>query len=102
MSKVPNIPIYCCRMRSVKLKEMIHRLGSVSDRELQEGNPGQQQEPSRHARETRPDQITESSKDRYEGRTSKVVRDRVGEWAEQSPRETHTRVAELENKCDHE
>ena len=47
----PDIPLYCCRIRIVKLKELMKCSGSVSDGKLQEGNPGQQQEPSRHARD---------------------------------------------------
>ena len=97
-----NVPIYRCRMRIVQLKELIQLSGSVSDCDQQEGNSGQQQEPRRQARKVMPNQITKPSEERPEGRTSKVVRDRVSEWAEQSPRETHTRVAELENKCDRE
>ena len=37
----------------------------------------------------------------HEGRISKVVRDQVSEWAEQSTQETHTRAIELENKHKH-
>ena len=42
-------------------------------RQLAEGNPGQQEEPSRHGREVRMDQITKPSEGRPKGRISKVV-----------------------------
>ena len=44
-------------MRIVKLKKLMLCLGSVSDGELHEGNPGKQKEPSRHAREVSLDQL---------------------------------------------
>jgi hypothetical protein len=45
-------------MRIINLKELKQHSGSVSDVELQEWNPGQQQGPSRHAREFRLEQLT--------------------------------------------
>ena len=87
-------------MCNVKFKELIKCSGSVSDSQLQERNPGQQQEPSRHNREVRPDQITEPSEERHKGRAPKVDRERVGEWAKQSMQEMHLWATELENKPD--
>ena len=87
-------------MRIVQLKELIQLSGSVSDCDQQEGNSGQQQEPRRQARKVMPNQITKPSEERPEGRTSKVVRDRVSEWAEQSAQEMHAQAATLENQHD--